>query len=95
MSRWCGVLRIVSEAYDDDEPIYQNPAPFVVRFKASPIVLLEPEYSLPILDDASWDALSETRGIQTGRTPRQKTLIWDGVFSGEAYASISADCYRS
>ena len=76
MSRWCGALRIVSEAYHDEEPIFRSPDPFVVRFKVEPIVILEPEYSLPILDDEIWNALSETKDIDKG------TPGWAGKYRG-------------
>lgn len=66
LSRWCGVLRIVSPAFQDEKPIFKNPDPFVIRFKVEPVVLLDPEFSLPILDDRIWDALSETKGIDKG-----------------------------
>ena len=66
LSRWCGVLRIVSPAFQDEKPIFKNPDPFVIRFKVEPIVLLDPEFSLPILDDRIWDGLSETKGIDKG-----------------------------
>lgn len=66
LSRWCGVLRIISPAFQDEKPIFKNPDPFVIRFKVEPIVLLDPEFSLPILDDRIWDGLSETKGIDKG-----------------------------
>ena len=66
LSRWCGVLRIVSPAFQDEKPIFKNPDPFVIRFKVEPIVLLDPEFSLPILDDRIWDGLSETKAIDKG-----------------------------
>ncbi len=66
LSRWCGVLRIVSPAFQDEKPIFQKPDPFVIRFKVEPVVLLDPEFSLPILDDRIWDGLSETKGIDKG-----------------------------
>ena len=66
VSRWCGALRIISESYRDEEPIFQDPDPYVVRFKVEPLIILEPEYSLPILDDDIWNALSETEGIDKG-----------------------------
>ena len=66
LSRWFGVLRINSSVFVDDEPIFQEPDPFVIRFEVEPIVLLEPEYSLPMKDDRIWGALSETKGIDKG-----------------------------
>ena len=66
LSRWCGALRIISSAFQDDKPIFQDPDPYVIRFKVEPIVILEPEYSLPMLHDRIWDSLSETKGIYKG-----------------------------
>ena len=66
LSRWCGALRIVSEAYKDDEPIFETPDPFVIRFKVEPIILLEPMRAIPIFEDEVWENLSETRGIEKG-----------------------------
>jgi len=66
LSRWCGALRIVSEAYEDDEPIFDKPDPFVIRFKVEPIILLDPMKAIPIFEDEVWDNLSETRGIEKG-----------------------------
>ncbi len=61
VSRWCGVLRVTSTVYRDKQPIYEDPDPFVVRFKVEPIVILEPEYSVPIRDDSIWHVLSQTK----------------------------------
>lgn len=88
LSRWFGVLRIVSSVFVDDEPIFQNPDPFVIRFEVEPIVLLEPEYSLPIKDDRIWDALSKTKGLDKGsrgwamhfRSSLRKISASDGDF---------------
>ena len=66
LSRWCGALQITSDAFLDNEPIFQDPDPFVVRFKVEPIVLLEPKYSLPIIDESIWNVLSETKDIEKG-----------------------------
>ena len=66
LSRWCGALCIASSAFQDDTPIFQDPDPYVIRFRVEPIILLEPEYSLPMLHDKIWDALSETKGIDKG-----------------------------
>ena len=64
--RWCGVLRITSNAYNDDTPIYENPDPYVVRFKVEPIVILDPEISIPIKNDEIWHTLSITKDWEKG-----------------------------
>ena len=66
LSRWCGALRIASEAFEDDTPIYSDPDPFVIRFKVEPIVMLDHLHALPIFEDDIWNALQETRGIEKG-----------------------------
>jgi hypothetical protein len=66
LSRWCGALKVTSERFRDDAPIFSDPDPFVVRFRVAPIVVLDPERSLPMLDDGIWNSLEETRGIPKG-----------------------------
>ena len=66
VKRWCGVLRIVSDAYDDDTPILGNPMPWVVHFKVEPIVILNPEHSIPTENDEIWYTLSITKDIEKG-----------------------------
>ena len=66
VKRWCGVLRIVSDAYDDDTPILGNPMPWVVHFKVEPIVILNPEHSIPTENDEIWYTLSITKEIEKG-----------------------------
>ncbi len=68
LSRWCGALEITSEAFHDDTPIFSDPDPFVVRFRVRPLVLLEPEESIPIFAPQVWHSLSETRGNPVGST---------------------------
>ena len=64
VKRWCGVLQIVSEAYDDDTSIDDDPMRWVVHFKVEPLVILDPEHSIPIKDDEIWSTLSITKGIE-------------------------------
>ena len=66
VSRWCGVLRIVTDAYDDETPIFGNPDPYVVRFKVEPLTLLDPERSIPVQDDEIWNTLSITKDRTKG-----------------------------
>ena len=74
LSRWCGVLRVESEAYYDDSPILDDPDPFKVRFRVEPIVILEPEYSIPIHEDEIWSNLSSTKHHEKGYR------YWTGPF---------------
>ena len=66
LSRWCGVLQIVSESYRDDTPIFQSPDPYEIRFKVKPIIVLEQEYSIPMLEDEIWNSFSWTKDIEKG-----------------------------
>ena len=76
VSRWCGVLRVASEAFEDTKPIFSDPDPFTIRFGVKPIVVLEPEYSIPIRDNIIWSSLSITRLYdKTGSS-------WTGFFRG-------------
>ena len=62
LSRWVGLLEVLSTAFVDDSPIFQNEDdPFVVRFKVKPIVWLTEEQSIPIHQEEIWNALSFTR----------------------------------
>lgn len=66
LSRWCGVLKIASQAYDDETPIYADPDPYVVRFEAEPLVLLQTECSIPVQNREIWDTLSITKERKMG-----------------------------
>lgn len=62
LSRWFGVLEVISEAYQDSTPIfYESNDPFIVRFKVKPLVWLETHKAIPIHDDEIWNNLSFTR----------------------------------
>lgn len=58
LSRWCGALRITSDPYVDDTPVFADPDPFVVRFNVEPLIVLDLERSIPIEDDTVWPRLS-------------------------------------
>ena len=76
LSRWCGVLRVESDAYHDNSPIYSEPDPFTVRFRVAPIVALEPEMSIPIYDTEVWNTLTLTNRYERGHSD------WTGFFRG-------------
>ena len=89
LGRWIGVLKVSSEWYEDDSPIFlPEDDPFVIRFKVEPIVWLEKEHAIPIKDDRIWNRLSFTRGQSktsphwTGKIRRSLNSIdeKDGVF---------------
>jgi hypothetical protein len=63
LGRWIGVLKILSEAYEDSTPYFvEQDDPFVVRFKVEPIVTLQPVRGIPI--KAIWDKLPMCRGVR-------------------------------
>jgi hypothetical protein len=66
LSRWCGALQITSKAFLDGSPIFADPDPFVVRFCVKPLIILEPERSLPMLNRQLWEQLHITREIPFG-----------------------------
>jgi EVE domain len=66
LSRWCGVLEVASEVYTDSTPIFDDPDPFVMRFKVVPRVLLAPDRSIPIVDDEIWPHLTSTQHMEKG-----------------------------
>ena len=76
LSRWCGVLRAESEAYFDDRPIHEDLNPFTVRCRVKPIVMLEPEFAIPIYDDRVWARLTITKQYEKGSSS------WTGFFRG-------------
>lgn len=76
LSRWCGVLQVETEAYQDESPLLDNPDPYIVRFKVKPIVILDPDSAIPIYEDKVWSRLSVTRDHKKG------TSSWTGFFRG-------------
>lgn len=74
LSRWCGALVVTSDAYDADDPIFDKPDPFTVRFWVKPLVLLKPEIAIPIKNPEIWDRLSLTRSHERGGS------TWTGPF---------------
>src|SRR5262249_53581485 len=65
LSRWCGVLEVSSDAFEDVTPIFADEDdPFPIRFKVRPKVMLEFEKSLPI--EELWSQLSFTKQLKLG-----------------------------
>jgi predicted RNA-binding protein len=63
LSRWVGILEVVSGPFEDNTPIFvNNNDPFVIRFKVKSIIWLSLENSLPIKEDFVWDKISFTKG---------------------------------
>jgi hypothetical protein len=74
LSRWIGVLEVLSECFIDDEPIfYSEDDPFVVRFKVKPLVWLPKEKCVPVHESHVWETLSFTRELPL------KNTGWTGI----------------
>jgi hypothetical protein len=67
LGRWCGALKIESEAFIDEAPIFKAESdPFVVRFRVTPLVVLDPEHAIPMREPSLWNRLAWTRDIPLG-----------------------------
>jgi hypothetical protein len=85
-SRWVGILEIEKGPFIDDTPIFQpSEDPFVVRFAVKPIVLLEPQFGVPVYEDRVWDRLSFTQGRDRGGS------AWRGMIRGSLSELEDAD----
>lgn len=74
LSRWIGVLEVLSDSFIDDEPIFfEEDDPFVVRFRVDPTVWLPLEKTIPIHEDIVWKKLSFTKEYEKGNT------TWTGM----------------
>ncbi len=88
MSRWIGVLEVVSDQYIDRYPVFlPEDDPFVIRFKVKPIVWLPVAQTIPIQEDCVFSKLSFTREVKQGgywlgplRRSLQKLDARDGEF---------------
>ena len=72
LSRWVGVLEIVSQPFTDSSKIWKD-APFTSRVKVKPVVTLTPETGVPVLELR--DQLSVFRGLKN-------PAAWSGPFRG-------------
>ncbi len=62
LSRWIGILEVISKDFVDDTPIFTtDDDPFIVRFKVKPISWLSKEKAIPIHEDKVWKKLSFTK----------------------------------
>jgi predicted RNA-binding protein len=77
VSRWIGVLGVISGPYIDASPIFfPENDPFVVRFRVTPTAWLPVEKSIPIREDPVWKTLSFTRGQD------KNSSTWTGKLRG-------------
>jgi hypothetical protein len=62
LSRWIGILDILSDCFVDDTPYYfEEDDPFIVRFRVRPIIWLPVQHTVPIHSDELWNALTFTK----------------------------------
>jgi EVE domain len=67
LSRWCGILDVQSDAFEDNTPIFAEANdPFPIRFKVSPRVVLDFEKAIPIEESEFWNSLSFTKALPVG-----------------------------
>jgi hypothetical protein len=81
VSRWVGILEVLSPMFIDKTPIWNEEA-FPVRFRVKPRVLLEAETGVPIMDLK--DRLSY---FEKGTSPN----VWTGYFRGSPTLIKPAD----
>lgn len=75
LSRWIGILEVVSESFIDESPrFFEEDDPFVVRFRVKPILWLDKEKAIPIKEDFIWTRLSFTKEHEKGSSK------WIGKF---------------
>ncbi len=99
VSRWCGALRVESDVYCDDSPIFEDPDPYTTRFKVSPIVLLSPESAIPVREERVWSSLSLAKRYQKSdlswvgfvRNPLTQIDDDDGIFLVRVLTGQMAD----
>lgn len=86
LSRWVGVLQVLSESFIDDTPRFTElEDPYVVRLRVRPIVWLSKEKAIPIREDRVWNTLSFTRvHDKSGST-------WTGKFRSSLSAIDETD----
>ena len=91
LSRWCGAIRIVSNAYTDPTPLFGVYETYPVRFQVESIVLLEPDFTIPLRDEALGN-LSLMRPRRAGNQP------WMALFgdrSGNFQKAMVLRCWNS
>jgi predicted RNA-binding protein len=85
LSRWVGVLEVISKDFVDATPIFLNSDdPFTVRFKVKPLAWLPKEKAIPIHEDKVWKTLSFTKSYNknsskwTGKLRNSLNKLEDG-----------------
>lgn len=77
LSRWVGVLKVKSNYFVDDTPIFtETNDPFSIRFKVEPLSWLPLEKTVPIHEAVIWNTLSFTKELNPN------SLAWTGKVRG-------------
>lgn len=67
LSRWCGVLDVTSDAFEDTAPVFADENdPYPIRFRVKPIIMLDFEHSMPVEIPQLWENLSFTKSLVAG-----------------------------
>jgi predicted RNA-binding protein len=86
LSRWIGVLEVLSESFHDNTPIfYPTDDPFVIRFKVKPIAWLPKEKAIPVHEDKVWNHLSFTKNMDKDYS------YWTGKFRSSLNLLVESD----
>jgi predicted RNA-binding protein len=86
LSRWMGVLEVISDFYEDDSQIfYQENDPFVIRFKVKADAWLDKERAIPVREDRVWNTLSFTKGQE------KTSSVWTGAIRRSLNQMTEAD----
>jgi len=95
LSRWCGILEVGSDAYEDTSPIFADTNdPFPIRFKVRSQVMLDFETAVPIEVPDLWKQLSFTRDLELGAVGwaqsagLRRSLLQIGKDDGDLIARI-------
>lgn len=64
VSRWAGILEIVSDSFEDDTPVFDDPDPYTVRFRVKPLVTLSLNQAIPIDAEGLWERLTFTQQME-------------------------------
>jgi hypothetical protein len=102
LSRWCGLLEVTTEMYEDDTPIFRpENDPWTTRFGVKPLVLLDEEKAIPIRLPHIWSGFSRTRPLQQNshswpvKAVLQSSLVKlsadDGQFLADALKRQASD----
>jgi predicted RNA-binding protein len=73
ISRWVGILEVLSKPFEDDTPIFvESDEPFVIRFNVKPTIWLPLDKAVPIKEDSIWNTISFTKGHD------KSSSVWTG-----------------